>query len=219
MTLDDPALCDRFAELYTGAVSDALDDHGRPDQCLPPAVTPLDGEMRFAGVAYPAVGEPDPDGDAEANLRRILRMLGTVPAHSALVIQSNGAGSAQLGELMTTALTARDCRGAVVDGGIRDTRFIREQEFPVANRFRTPRDSPPRWRLTDWDVSVTVGEVEIAPGDIVVGDADGVVCVPRDLAEAVLTTAEDTATTEDRIREAVRDGTDPVTAFERYGTF
>lgn len=219
MPLDDATVCDRFGKLYTGVVSDALDDHGRPEQCLPSAIAPLNDHARFAGIAYPAVGEPDPDGDPEANLRRILRMLGEVPAHSALVVRSNGGESAQLGELMTTALTARDCRGAVVDGGIRDVRFIREQDFPVASRFRTPKDSPPRWRLTDWDVPVTVGEVEVAPGDVVVADADGVVCVPRDLAEEVLATAEDTAATEDRIRQAVRAGTDPLAAFEQYGTF
>ena len=66
---------------------------------------------------------------------------------------------------------------------------------------------------------ITVGTVQIEPGDWVVGDDDGVVVVPHALAESVLEEAEDKAATESEIRAAVRDGASPLEAYERYGTF
>ena len=73
--------------------------------------------------------------------------------------------------------------------------------------------------LDEWGVPARVGGVEVRPGDVIVGDVDGVVCVPRNVAEEVLELAEETAETEDEIRELVRDGVDPLEAFERYGMF
>jgi regulator of RNase E activity RraA len=61
--------------------------------------------------------------------------------------------------------------------------------------------------------------VEVRPGDVIVGDVDGVVCVPRNVAEEVLERAEETAETEDEIRELVREGVDPEEAFDRFGKF
>ncbi|MDX1746156.1 MAG: hypothetical protein R3324_09485, partial [Halobacteriales archaeon] len=76
-----------------------------------------------------------------------------------------------------------------------------------------------RWRLDDWDVPIQIGEVEIRPGDILIGDVDGVACVPRDIAEEVLEAAEEMVDTEDEVRELVRDGVKPLDAFEQLGKF
>jgi regulator of RNase E activity RraA len=105
--------------------------------------------------------------------------------------------------LSTTALAVRDCRGAVVDGGVRDVRFITEQGFPVFSRYETPADAPPCWRLDDRDVPAHVGGVEVRSGDMLVGDVDGVVYVPEAVAEDVLERAEAKAGTEDEVRAAV----------------
>jgi 4-hydroxy-4-methyl-2-oxoglutarate aldolase len=89
----------------------------------------------------------------------------------------------------------------------------------VFSRFVTPEDSTWRWELDATQVPITVGVVEIDPGDWVVGDDDGVVVVPSDLAEDVLAEAEKKAATESEIRRVVSDGMSPLEAYERYGTF
>jgi regulator of RNase E activity RraA len=66
---------------------------------------------------------------------------------------------------------------------------------------------------------VRIGEVEVRPGDVLVGDVDGVACVPRGVAEEVLEHAEEMVDTESEIREKVREGMAPLEAYDRYGEF
>lgn len=212
-------LCDRYADLYTGVVTDILDERGYPDRTIRGGIDPLDRSMTMAGVAFPAVGRRNAGVDPEAQIRDHLRMVGQVPSHGILVIEANDSVSAQVGELMTTALQAQNGRGCILDGGVRDTSFILDQGFPVFAAYRTPEDSVPRWELLDWDVDVVVGGVDISPGDIVVGDVDGVVVVPSEIAREVLEAAEEKVGAEDRVRRAIREGATPLEAYEDYGVF
>lgn len=215
---DTGDLCDRYADLYTGVVADVLDERGYPDRTIQGEVAPLDRSMTMAGVAFPAVGRRNDGVDPETQIRDHLRMVGHVPPHGVLVIETNDGASAQVGELMTTAIRAQDGRGCVLDGGVRDTSFILDQGFPVFAAYRTPEDSVPRWELLDWDVDVVVGGVDVSPGDVVVGDVDGVV-VPGDVAREVLEAAEKKVAAEDRVRRAIREGATPLEAYEDYGVF
>lgn len=217
--LDREELCDRYASLYTGVITDVLDDRGYTDRTIRAGLEPLDRSMRMAGVAFPAVGRRNASVDPEEQIREHLRMVGDAPAQGVLVIAANDDRSAQVGELMTTSLQSQDCCGCVVDGGTRDTRFIREQAFPVFTAYQTPEDSVPRWELLDWDVEVVVGGVEVSPGDVVVGDEDGVVVVPEDVGVEVLEAAEAKVGDEDAVREAIRDGATPLAAYEEHGVF
>jgi len=219
MALDDGDLCDRYERLHPGAVADSLDALGYERRTLSSEIGPLTTDTRMAGLAFPIRGHPDRRTDYEANIERFLRMLGDAPEHGVVAYETNDDTAAHLGELSTTALAAGGCRGAVIDGGVRDARFVLEQGFPVFSRYRTPADAPPRWRLDEWDIPARVGGVEVRPGDVLVGDVDGVVCVPQDVAEDVLERAEAKAGTEDEIREAVREGTDPLDAYHEFGTF
>jgi regulator of RNase E activity RraA len=219
VTIPDDDLCDRYAALYPGAVTDALDEIGYGSRALPSAIGPLTPDTRMAGIAYPIHGYPDEDCDYDANMRRFLRMLGDAPESSVVAYETRDEEAAHIGELSTTALQAQGCRGAVVDGGVRDVRYIIDQGFPLFSRYRTPADAPPRWSLAEWDVPITIGDVEVRPGDVLVGDVDGVVCVPRGVREAVLERAEGTVETEDAVRDAIRDGVDPLDAYEEHGEF
>lgn len=212
-------LSDRYEQLYTGAVVDVLDDREHQHQTLAPGINPLQNDMTTAGIAYPIVGRYNASVDPEANIRKTLRMLGEAPEDAVLMYQTNDDRAAHIGELSVTALKESGCRGAVVDGGARDTTFMLDHGFPVFVRHQTPADAVPRWEVIDWDMTAVVGGVEVAPGDIVVGDMDGVVVVPRHLAEEVLVEAEELAESENEVREAVRDGMAPIDAYEKYGTF
>jgi 4-hydroxy-4-methyl-2-oxoglutarate aldolase len=212
-------LCDRFEQLYTGLVADVLDSMGYRDQIMNPDITPINPDQTVAGAAYPAVGRRNRSVDYEAQAQRFLEMLEAAPTDSCLVLDANTDNSAQVGELTTRALTQRGCRGVVTNGGTRDTKFIREQEFPVYVGFQTPADSLCRWELLDWDTTAVVGGVEVTPGDIVFGDIDGVTVVPEDIAEDVLLEAERMRDDETAVRDAVADGVSPKDAYDEYGTF
>jgi regulator of RNase E activity RraA len=218
-TIPDPELCERYGRLYTAAITDVLDHQGRYRQTLPSRIVGLAPEMRVAGLAFPATGRPTRKPDPERAIRAFLTMLGAVPPHAVLVIRSNDDVSAHFGELSAVAMKARGVRGAVIDGATRDAAYILAEQFPVFCRYRTPLDSLPRWRAVEWGRPVTIGGVRVAPGDVVVGDLDGVVVVPRALAVPVLLECERLLSTENRVRDAVRGGMAPLAAYEQFGVF
>lgn len=212
-------LCERYADLYPGAVTDVLDDRGYEDQTLDTDVGPVTDDMTVAGIAYPCRGRPNRSVDEEENVRDILRMLRDAPENAVVMYETNATDSAQIGELSVECLRANGSRGAVLDGGARDLSYILQNDFPVFTRFRTPADAVPRWEILEWDTTAVVGGVTVRPGDVVIGDLDGVVVVPEAVAVDVLREAEALADTEDEIRTVVRNGGDPVEAYDEYGVF
>jgi regulator of RNase E activity RraA len=213
------ALRQRFEAIYTAALADILDTRGYRTQTLPPSIRPLERGMKLAGPAFTVQGRPAQTTSYDASLRKVLKMLGEVPAGHVAVYSCAQAVSAHLGELSVTSLAARGVAGCLLDGGCRDVGFIVELGFPVFCAHVTPEDSTWRWELEATQEPVSVGQVRIEPGDWVVGDEDGVVVVPNAITESVLAEAEEKAKTESDIRAAVRDGMPPLEAYERYGTF
>ena len=212
-------LAARCNALYTAAIADTLDRRGLTAQTLPPELAPLREGTRLAGPAYPIKGRPSL-GDYDASLRGVLDMLASVPAGHVSVYETGDREAAHLGELSVTALQARGVAGAVIDGGCRDVEPIVRAGFPVFSRFTTPQDSTVRWQLVGHgDVELAIGGVRVARGDWIVADRDGIVVVPALIAEDVIAEAEGKAGTENEIRTAVRAGTTPLEAYERYGTF
>jgi 4-hydroxy-4-methyl-2-oxoglutarate aldolase len=215
--LDLAARCDA---LYTAAIADILDRRGLTKQTRPPELRPLRQGIRVAGPVYPIKGRPAPGADYDASLRKVLDMLGTVPAGHVSVYETGDRETAHLGELSVTSLKARGVAGAVIDGGCRDADMIAGEGFPVFSRFTTPQDSTGRWELVaHGDVELEIGGVRIARGDWIVADRDGIVVIPAGIAEDVIAEAEEKAATESEIRAAVRAGTTPLDAYEQYGTF
>ena len=170
---------DRFLGIYTAALADILDARGRHEQTLPPSIRPLRPGTRLAGPAFTVSGRSARPESYDVALRKVLAMLGDVPAGCVAVYACGQDRAAHLGELSVTSLKARGVAGCVLDGGCRDVRFILEEDFPVFCGHITPEDSTWRWELEATQVPITVGTVRIEPGDWVVGDDDGVVVVPQ----------------------------------------
>ena len=210
---------ERFGAVPTAALVDVMDDLGRREQTLPASIRPLADGMRLAGEAFTVEGAPSEHDDWDAAVRQTLAMLGAVPTGHVAVYQCHHDRSAHFGELSATSLASRGVAGCVIDGGCRDVRLIEAEGFPVFTRFVTPEDSTWRWEVTATQEPITIGTVRIEPGDWVVGDEDGVVIVPLDIAAGVLAAAEAKVGTESAIRVAVRDGMSPLDAYERFGTF
>jgi len=211
----------RLARVPTAAVTDVLDDMGLQRQTLPAAIQPLVPDMRLAGYAFTARGRAHRGSPRERDqtLRRFLTMLGAVPADSVLVLATNDNVAAHFGELSAEWFRTRRVRGAVVDGGTRDAATLARIRFPTFVRYRSPQDSVPRWRVSDWGQPLVIGGVRIALGDVIVADLDGVVVVPRRVAHEVVARCEKLVTAESAVRKAVRRGMTPLAAYEKLGTF
>ncbi|AUV83580.1 dimethylmenaquinone methyltransferase [Salinigranum rubrum] len=123
-----------------------------------------------------------------------------------LVIDANGyVETGHLGELMCASCKANDLAGIVIDGAIRDRLDIAEMEFPVYARGVHPQ-GPLKQNAGSINVTVTCGNVAVDPGDVLVGDDEGVTVVPRAEAERVLEAAKEKMTAEKNTRERVEDG-------------
>jgi regulator of RNase E activity RraA len=207
------------APKYTGAISDILDEMGLPNQALPNEIQSLSAGQTIAGRALTLLGEPTESADPEVIFVPFLKMLGEVGRGDVLVSQPNDSNAAHLGELSSETAQFRGARGAVIDGGVRDTAYIRRLEFPVFARYATPRDISGRWRLTEFNTAIRIGGVTVRPGDFVVGDSDGVVVVPVEAAEDVIAKAEEVVRTENLVRKAILEGLHPLEAYGRYGRF
>ncbi len=213
-------LIERFAAIpYTGALSDILDEMGLPNQALPKEIQALAPRQTLAGRALTLLGEPTGSTDPEVIFVPFLKMLGEIKPGDVLVSQANDEVAAHLGELSAETAQFRGARGAVIDGGARDTGYILNLGFPVFARYTTPRDIAGRWRLAAYNVPVLIGSVHVRPGDYIVGDPDGVIVVPAEVAAEVAAKAEEVVRTENLVRKAILEGVHPIEAYRRYGRF
>jgi regulator of RNase E activity RraA len=124
-----------------------------------------------------------------------------------------------MGELSAETLKNKGVLGYVVDGGCRDTEFILKIGFPVFFGFYTPSDIVGRWIPDRFGEPITIGAVTICDGDYLLGDRDGVVVIPRAVAEEAVTRTEQVVQTENKVRSAILGGMDPVEAYLKYGKF
>lgn len=216
---DGDDIIERFSRIYTGAVSDVLDQLNLRHQVLPSQLQGLSHDARVAGWALPVVGKPTDSTDPEEIFVPILRMLGEVGPRQVVVTQANDMACSHLGELSATAIQSRGGSGAVIYGGVRDVEYIRRLGLGVFCLYTTPADVIGRWRLEAYNVPIDIGGVTIHPGDVVLGDADGVLIVPSQVAPEVLVRAESIIHTENYVRDAVSHGTHPLDAYRQYGWF
>jgi regulator of RNase E activity RraA len=182
-----------WLETYTAVVSDSLDAIGLMGQAFSPRIRPLDDTLVMCGRARTAfymevahVANPDDPYGLEIDFIDSLR-----PGDVAIMACGGSKRIAPWGGLLSTASTARGAAGCVTDGFIRDTKHIRELRLPVFNAGIAPLDSKGRGKLVAMDVPVICDGVRIEPGDVVVGDADGVVVVPQRVEDQVLAMALD----------------------------
>jgi 4-hydroxy-4-methyl-2-oxoglutarate aldolase len=213
------ALRRRFLKVDASNVADALDARGLPDQGLSAVFRPQSGTtiagwaftIRGQTVPYAAAGDPDK-----------MRACAEVGPDEVAVWSGDGDGVCYFGELIALGMSERGCVGALVDGGVRDTKWLAEHGFPVFARYRTAVQSIGRWRVTGWREPVyvagaTTRRVVIRPGDFVLGDSDGVVVVPVEHVAEVLAEAERLTRTEAQIRQALADGVSLGECLERFG--
>ncbi len=211
-------LLDRFEKVTTPMVNDALRERTLVYQILPSAILPLRENFRVAGIAFTVKGSKSLAMKNDMGER--VKMIESIPAHSFVVWDTNEDDeSTQWGEVITMAAIKRGCRAAAVDGGIRDTDKVLEMKFPVFARYRNSNGMLGRFRITDWEIPIRIGNVNIFPGDVVFGDIDGVIIVPRKIAYEVLLRAEQIRDGESELKRWVKEGMTPSEVVKRGGYF
>lgn len=211
-------LCDRYEALFTAAVNDVLRERNLLHQTLPHNIMPLRDEMKVAGIAFTVKGSKSLLVKDE--MRERVQMLDSIPADAVVAWDTSGDDeSAQWGEVMTMAARRKGCRGAVVDGGVRDTDRVLSQNFPVFVKYRSSSGMLGRFRISGWQEPIRIGQVFINPGDVVFGDIDGVIVVPRAIAYDVLLRAEEIARQESAIKRWIDEGMPAMEIVERGGYF
>ena len=198
-------LCERYEKLYTGAINDVMREMCLLDQNMPSDIMPLRDEMTVCGEAFTVKSAPNVMIQGEMTFRA--KMLDEMKPEGIVVWDTSQDTEGSLwGGVMTATAIAKKLRGAVIAGGIRDTKQILEQDFPVFYKYRTSNGSLGRCLITHYQVPVKIGKVTVRPGDIIFGDIDGVLCVPREIAYDVLIRAEEIEKNEDEIFDWVRSG-------------
>ncbi|MEO7500511.1 MAG: RraA family protein [Casimicrobiaceae bacterium] len=206
------------SRLYTAVLSDVLDALGYRDQAMPPSIRPLDDTLVMAGFArtglYREVHRVVP-GENPYELE-IALVDDLKEGEVALFACGGSTRIAPWGELLTTASRARGAAGCVTDGYVRDIRQIRALQFPVFHGGIAPLDSKGRGMIAEIDVPVRCAGVAVSPGDLVVGDADGVIVVPQAVEREAVAQAFAKVTSEDRTRDELAAGAKLADVFAKY---
>jgi len=202
--------------LYTPVVGDILDLLGRSHQFLPPEIRPLHGDMVLAGRAMPVL-VADVFGPQAKPFGRMTEALDQLEPGEIYIARGGRIECAAWGEILTAAARVRGAVGAVLDGYHRDTPGVLAQEWPVFSRGCYAQDAAVRSSVLDFRVPIEIGTTAIGPGDLVLGDRDGVLVVPRELEDEVLTRALEKAAAEKVVRAAIEDGMSVTEAFHTYG--
>lgn len=203
-------------KLYTPVVGDILDTMGYYHQFLPQDVRGLTSDMKLAGKAM-TVLMIDVFGDQKKPFGMLTEALDQLEENEIYLATGGTKRCAYWGELLTATARTRGAVGAVVNGWHRDTPQVLEQNWPVFSCGCYAQDSSVRTQVVDFRCRIEIGEVTITDGDILFGDVDGVIVIPKDIAEEVVTLALEKASAEKVVRKAIEDGMTATDAFKKFG--
>ena len=222
---DDELFALMREQLFPAVVGDILDSMGLLKQFLSPGIRPLRPDMVVIGRAMPVL-EANCFAASEAAgqlpLSRqpfglLFQALDQLRPHEVYVATGCAPQFALWGGLMTTRAQHLAAAGAVLDGYSRDTPEVLASGLPVFSLGGYAQDQGPRGKVVDYRVAVEINGVRIAPGDIVFGDLDGVLVIPRHAEEEAIRRALEKASTENQVRIAIENGMSTVEAFQTFG--
>lgn len=186
---DDTALFAAMrSRLFTAVVGDILDTMGLQHQFLPPQIKALRDDMVAVGRAMPVL-EADFFATAEAGghsefstkpFGLMFHALDSLKENEIYVCSGSSPRYAVWGELMSTRAMKLKAAGAICDGYCRDSAGILALDFPTFCYGSYAQDQGPRGKVVDYGIPIEIGGIRIRPGDILFGDRDGVLVIPRE---------------------------------------
>jgi len=212
-------------ELFTAVVGDAMDRIGLQRQFLPPQLAPLDSSMVIVGRAMTVLGADVHIEVSEHSTNPVMKKpfglmfeaLDSLQEDEVYICTGASPEYALWGGLMSVRARYLRAAGAVVDGYLRDSREILDLGFPVVSRGCYAQDQGPRGKVIDYRCPIRVGAAYIEPGDIIFGDRDGVLVIPRHREAQIVEDALKKVRGESQVRAVLEQGLSTVEAFRKYG--
>ena len=208
-------------ELYTAVVGDICDELGYHKQFLSQYIRPLETHKKvkiMAGRAMPVV-EVNLFEEPKEGLPfgKMLEALDDLKKNEIYICGGAAKNYATIGELMCTAMIARGAVGAVTDSFIRDVEGIKELDFPIYSAGFYAQDQRGRGMVIDYRVPIEINGIRINPGDLLIGDIDGVLVVPKEKEEEIITRALEKARGEKIVQTKIKEGMLASEAFKKFG--
>jgi regulator of RNase E activity RraA len=212
-------LFNRLEKLYTGLISDVLDDKlGFKDNVyiMEYNIRPLFPNIKLVGraataLSVPVYQEPDEPYKNEIDFIESLK-----PGDVVVATQSGVMTAGLWGSLLSTGAKYKGAKGAIIDGISRDTKAIKEMGFPVFVKGIAPGDSKGRIEIICYNQPIKCGGVWVNPGDVVFGDDDGVVVVPQEIALEIVELAEEKFEKEKKFMKGLHNGASVKEMFDKY---
>jgi 4-hydroxy-4-methyl-2-oxoglutarate aldolase len=212
-------------QLFTAVVGDVLDAMGHRRQFLPAGIAPLAPKTRIVGRAMPVLEAdvfcdvtPEAGGPlATKPFGLMLEALDDLRPGEIYIATGASLRYALWGGLMSTRATHLKAAGAILDGYVRDADEIEALGFPVFCRGLYAQDQGPRGKVIDFRTTVEIEGVSIAPGDLLFGDREGVLVIPRESEQEAVARAQEKASTEGAVAVAIRGGMSACEALAKFG--
>jgi regulator of RNase E activity RraA len=212
-------------ELITALVGDVLDKLNCQHQFLPPTIKPLNKRMVVIGRAMPVLeadvfGEEIKDSNNPLMLKPfglMFEALDSLTENEVYICTGSSNFYALWGGLMSTRAIKLGAAGAVVNGYSRDTNEVEKLNFPTFSIGTYAQDQGPRGKVIDYNVPIEINGIRVNPGDIVYGDRDGVLIVPKEIEKEAFEGAIEKARGEQLVKKALENGMSTVDAFEKFG--
>ncbi len=203
--------------LYAAVLCDALDQVGFHQQAMRADIRPIYPDAVVVGRALTMQSVDVYEPEENIYEHEIAAVDSLRPGNVLVASTQQSTRTCLWGELLSTASVARDANGAIIDGYTRDVRMIQKMQFPVFSTGMYPVDSAGRGMVIDYNCTINCGDVIVHPGDIIFGDYDGVIVIPSEPAQEVITRAVEKVEGENITREALRNGATLRQVFDKYG--
>jgi regulator of RNase E activity RraA len=202
---------------YAAVFSDILDEIGYRSQVVSPdtPIRPLCETFVAAGRAITLLNAPDTNEEEPYDL--VIKCIDSLSPGSILVTTGKAhLTTGIMGELTATALRVKKCRGAIVNGYTRDSRKLIQMAYPTFAWGSSPIDTTGRVRVVEYNSPITIGGVNISPGDLVFADLDGIIVIPRAAEKEVIDRVLDRVSTENAVRRELLEGKSMSDVWSRY---
>src|SRR6202158_6314105 len=199
--MSDDAIVDGLRELPTATISDAMDRLGIVGQCL--GIAPLDPGFRLAGRAFTLRYRPT----GLVDRGNVGDYIDDVPPGDIVVLDNAGRVDCTVwGDILTAVSHRRGLGGTVIHGVCRDVQRALDLNYPIFSRGRYMRTGKDRVEVESMGAPISLGEIQVRPGDILIGDADGLLVVPRVRESEVFDTAREIEQAEQAIERETAKG-------------
>jgi regulator of RNase E activity RraA len=212
-------------ELFVALVGDVLDKMGYLHQFLPPNIKPLNDDFVVIGRAMPVLEADVFDEITENSHNPLMKKpfgimfeaLDSLKEGEVYICSGSSPRYALWGGLMSTRAMKLGAAGAVVNGYSRDTKEILHLDYPTFSFGGYAQDQGPRGKVIDYRVPIEIDGIRINPGDMVYGDLDGVLIVPKAAVNEAFAGAIEKARGEQLVKKALQEGMSTVDAFNKFG--